>query len=106
MATLWIAEFENLPEDDKGNIIPIAPLSRTMGKQQVTYTASAQSAALNPKTNYVRLVADAVCHVLGGENPTATADDLRMAANEVNFLYVGDRPKGTDYLIAGYDGSS
>lgn len=50
--------------------------------------ASAQSAAFNENTNFVRVHTDAICSVLFGTNPTATATSPRMAAGQTEYFAV------------------
>lgn len=81
MANLWITEFDALPQ---------APLCKipTVASQVVAFAASTQSVAINAGANFVRVVADANCHIEAGANPTATTDSLRLTADSVEYFAV------------------
>lgn len=96
MATLYIAEFESMPGSPGGHIQ--AALQAPLAEQTVTIAAgSAQSSAFNARTKYVRLHTDAICSILFGTDPTATAAKARMAANATEYFGV---PQGTSYKVA------
>jgi hypothetical protein len=59
--------------------------------------SSAQSTALKNNTQLVRLHTDAICSVLFGANPTATANNQRLAANQTEYKCV---PPNSSYKIA------
>jgi hypothetical protein len=60
---------------------------------QVSYDASAQSAALNSNagegglTKY-RIVASTACHILASADPTATTSHTYLPANVVDYILV------------------
>ncbi len=57
--------------------------------QQVSYDATAQSAALNAQTKLLRLIATTNAHVeTGGTNPTATTASLYLPAGVPVYLPV------------------
>lgn len=96
MASLYISEYEEMPHTS-GSKIPVA-LEAEITNQKVTIAgASAQSAALNARTRFVRLHTDAICSVKFGTDPTAAATDKRMAANATEYFGV---PMGANYKIA------
>lgn len=104
MATLWITEFASLAEDANGDTVPVGNLGAET-TQTVTFTTSTQSAALQATTRFVRLKADADCHITVGASPTATNGDTVLEADVAE--YFGVQPKGTTgHKIAVYDGSS
>ena len=76
-----------------------------MTTKTVTYTVSTQSAALDKRTRFVRLIADADCHIAAGTNPTATSSSTRLEANVAE--YFGVQSIGTTGTkLAAYDGTS
>ena len=89
MAKLFITEltehgFASLPVAP----LPIAKLPPLVG-QVVTFTTSTQSAALNAATTFVRVVADADCHIEVGSNPTATTSStVKLTAGSAEYFGV------------------
>lgn len=105
MATLQITEFSKMTDDANNKPIPVGELDSVVATQTVTYTTSTQSATLDKRTRFVRVIADADCHLAAGTNPTATASNTRLEANVAE--YFGVQPKGTtNTKIAAYDGTS
>ena len=97
MATLYIAEYAELAIVKNGQLIQ-APLEPPLASQAVAIAAgSAQSAAFNINTRFVRLFTDTACGILFGTNPTALTDRDRMAANTVEYRAV---PPGKSYKVA------
>lgn len=89
MAVLFISEYDNVARDNVGMVQ--AGQEPAIATQTVAIGgASAQSAAFNANTKFVRLHTDAICSVAFGANPTATASTARMAANQTEFF--GVRP--------------
>jgi hypothetical protein len=95
MATLYIAEFSGIapvrgpsswPGPNTG-----APIAGTppITEQTVTIgSSSTQSAAVNAKTMMVRVHTDAICSIAFGNNPTAVATNMRLAANQTEYFGV------------------
>lgn len=82
MATLYITEYQSL--DQHG--LPIDP---PLAEQTVAIGGtSTQSSAFNANTRYLRLHTDAICSVLVGSNPTATAAKKRMADESTEWVQV------------------
>jgi len=106
MATLYITEYADMAQvPGVGNVsgfgwrqqIPAEPAIAT---QTVAISASsAQSAAFNSNTTFVRLHCDAICSVLFGANPTATASSPRMAANQTEYHGVGGYSSGLKVAV-------
>lgn len=97
MATLYITEIATQGQDGNTKQI-ILPQFPPLAEQTVAIAAgSAQSAALNASTTMVRLHTDAVCSVAIGANPTATAANMRMAANTSEWVSI---PRGSSPKIA------
>lgn len=79
MATLYIKEYQKMKHDDKGFLIGPGVL---VAQQKVTISGTtAQSSALDAKTQFVVLEADVPCQYTYGSNPTATATSLYLSAN-------------------------
>jgi hypothetical protein len=92
MPTLWIAEYDMLSNDGVGNALPI-PREPAIAEQTVTFTTTVASAAFNAKTTYVRLIADADCHLHFDDAPVATTAKQFVPANTEVFRRVraGDK---------------
>lgn len=95
MATLYITEFALMGQVP--NSAAQMPQQPPLAEQTVTIGASTQSAAFNAKTRFVRLHTDAICSVEFGTNPTATAANARLAANQTEFHGV---PEGGAFKVA------
>lgn len=96
MATLYISEYANgaLTDGQLSNYV----MEPAVVEQTVAIAAgSAQSAAFNPTTRFVRLRTDAICSVKFGTNPTAAATNSRMPAATETIVGV---PQGLSYKVA------
>lgn len=88
MATVYITEYARQARDDRGQPInageepPLAVQTVAIGG------ASVQSATLNAKTRFVRVHTDAICSILFGSDPTATAASPRFSANQTEYFGV------------------
>lgn len=92
MAKLWITEFQKMENaNDIGGVPQVAKLPGTT--QVVTFTTTTQSTAFAYNTRFVRVTADADCHIAYGSNPTATTSSLRMAAETVEYFGVNPGDK-------------
>lgn len=102
MATLYITEYAALTQlvGDAGQM---PDENSKLAEQTVGIGAgSAQSALLNSGTKYVRLHCDVVCSINFGfgtvaapPNPTATATNQRLAANQTQFHGVPTNGNGS-----------
>lgn len=99
MATLFITEYSEVPAI-RGVPMPVA-VEPAVANQAVSFTTSAASSAFNAATRYVRVIADADCHLEFGSAPTATATDQFLPANQEAWRIVTPGLK-----VAAYDGSS
>lgn len=96
MATLYISEYANGAASD-GQLSNFL-MEPAIAEQTVAIAAgSAQSAAFNPTTRFVRLRTDAICSVRFGTNPTATAANARMPVGSEVVMGV---PQGLTYKVA------
>ena len=92
MALLYIWEFTELVQ---AGPIPIARMPGIGPQTALAIGAvSAQSAAFNSATRFVRLANDVVCSIAIGTNPTAIAQgSARMAANQTEYFGVNGGDK-------------
>lgn len=88
MASLWITEFRAMPMDVNGRTVEAAALPAITTQKITISGTSAQSAALNADTKFVRVHTDAICHILAGDNRTATTSNMRMPADETEYFGV------------------
>ncbi len=89
MAKLYITEFTALPAD--GATFPAImqlPSVPPAAEQVVTFTTTTQSAALNAATRFMRVIADADCHIAVGANPTATTSVMKLISGQAEYFGV------------------
>lgn len=101
MARAYISEYQNLVVDESGRAVPVA--NEPAVTQVVVYAGSTQSAAFQTKTRFVRIISEAKAHYLFALDPTADADDPYYPADVAEYKGV---PRGADYKVALYDGST
>ena len=81
MASLYVTEYERVY-----NGVPVEP---PLASQKVTTSGtSAQSAAFNERTSFIRISVDGITSVLVGVNPTATTSTQRLVAGETRDYHV------------------
>lgn len=92
MATLFVTEYASLGADVAASVAPIAA-EPAVTTQTVSFTTTTQSSAFNASTRFVRLIADADCHLLFGANPSATTSHQKVMADTVEWRAVqpGDK---------------
>jgi hypothetical protein len=90
VAILDIKEYQRMPVDQQGAYIQTGIEPGI--KQQITGLSgvSAQSAAFDQSTLFIRVHADVVARVEIGVNPTADGTSMRLAAGATE--YFGVRP--------------
>jgi hypothetical protein len=67
---------------------------RVISTEKVTASGtSVQSAAFGENIEYVRIVADADCHIAFGVNPTATTSSIYVPADDVEYFKVSPGEK-------------
>ena len=95
MAKLYLSEYAGMAHQWAGAEQIAAPQEPAIFVQTPVAIGggSLQSAAFNGATRVIRVHTDAICSVKIGANPTATADDKRMAANTTEYFGVvpGDK---------------
>lgn len=87
MAKLYITEFNDLALDPSG-VRPQVPQMPPVAEQVVTFTTTTQSAALNAATRFVRIIADADCHIAVGADPTATTSGMKLISGQAEYFGV------------------
>lgn len=93
MATLYIAEFDQLLTDANGNVV-MAPHMPPLTEQTVAIGMShAESSAFSGRTRFAQIHCDVICSISFGTSPAATTGNQRLAANETRFVGVnrGDK---------------
>lgn len=88
MAVVYITEYANLPLDAQNRVLHIAKEPGVTTQTVTIGGASAQSAAFNSLTRYIRVHVDAVCSIAIDSNPTATTSKARMAADTTEYFAV------------------
>lgn len=90
MAKLYISEYKAMAKIQSSKEDIAAPNEPALVVQTpvVIGAGSLQSAAFNEETRFVRIHTDAICSVKFGANPTATADEARLAANATEYFGV------------------
>lgn len=97
MATLYITEYQTAASD-QGRALPLGH-GYPLANQIVGITGSPQqSAPFTSRTHFIRLHSDSICSILVGtqvgvgppaaQNPQATTQDGRMAANQTEYMGV------------------
>lgn len=93
---LYISEHEVMGAQHGGLVQAVQ--QPPLAEQKLTIGAgSLQSSAFNARTKVVRVHTDAICSILFGVNPTATANSARMAAGQTEYFAV---PMGASYKVA------
>lgn len=89
MAKLIITEYVHLAKDASGNAV-LAGKEPAITVQSVTIGAETDSNALNGLTRFVRLHAEAACHIAFGSSPTAAQDGTKLALDQTEYFGVHD----------------
>ena len=97
MSILNITEFDALDAHGRGK-------NPAVTTQNVSYTTTAASVAFNPRTKWIRVVADADAHIrFGTGTPAAVVTDTRVPADTERYFNID---RGDDVKLAVYDGST
>lgn len=100
MANLFVSEYSVQGLEGGGKVIP-AGKEPALVEQRVVFSTSAQSAAFNERTNFIRVQADANAHIAFGLDPTAEATNKYLVAGVPEYFAVS-----AGHKIAAYDGAS
>lgn len=88
MGSLYISEYAGLEVARNGQTIQ-AGAEPSLATQKITTSGtSAQSAAFNAKTKFIRVHTDAIVSITFGADPTATTDHARMVAGQTEYFAV------------------
>ena len=88
MAKIYITELANKGAAESGAGIEVAAVP-PLAEQTVSVAgASAQSAAFNASTKFVRIATDTPVNLAFGANPTATVSTLYMPSGSVEYFAV------------------
>lgn len=93
MAKIYITELANKGSAESGVGIEIASMPPLAEQTVAVAGASAQSAAFNAKTKFVRIATDTPVNLAFGANPTATTSLLYMPAGSVEYFAVAPNMK-------------
>lgn len=99
MASLYISEYAGMGRMT-GRIGDEAPVGQEASLDQAPVAigaASVQSAAFKATTRFVWLSTDAICSVVFGADPVATANNKRLPAGWTGYFAV---PPGQDWKVA------
>jgi hypothetical protein len=97
MAKLYVTEFSDQGQTVRGPA-PAARIDTYTEQTPVVIGAgSLQSATFAATTLLVRLETDSICSIAFSTNPTATANTMRMNANDVEYFTL---TPGTNYKVA------
>lgn len=88
MAVVDITQYTQLAADQSGKPIPVGMEPGIANIQVAIGGSSAQSAAMDNNTRFVRVHTDAACRIAFGANPTAAATSQRMAAGQTEYFGV------------------
>ena len=88
MAKLYITELASIGANDNAAALPIAALPSIADQVVAISGASAQSAAFNASTKFIRVVSDTPANIKVGVNPTATVNTLYLAAGVPEYFGV------------------
>ncbi len=100
MPTAKISEYEEMPIDTSGDVVPV-PKEPALATQSITFTTSTVSAAFNKKTKFIRVVADAKAHYDIGATAAATAESPYLPVDRPELFGVRQ-----GQVIAFFDGAS
>lgn len=93
MSILQITEYSEIGNEINGVRMPCAQEPAVAIQQITTSGTSAQSAAFNAATRYIRISGDAAFRFRVSANPTALATDTRIIADTAEYFGVkpGDK---------------
>jgi hypothetical protein len=94
MVKLYVTEYAYLQQDENGRVMNVPQEPAAVEQTPITISgASAQSAAFGAKTRIVRVHTDAICSIVFGDNPTATTNHKRLAADQTEYFGVAPGQK-------------
>lgn len=87
MANLYITEYAEMAKNSLSQAVPV-PQEPAVAEQKVAFSTATASAAFDSGTKFVKLTADADCHVEFGADPTAAVTNQPLKANTPQFFGV------------------
>lgn len=86
MAKLYIKEYKELRGVEGG----LAQIGQEPGTAQtpLTFSTAVASAAFGDGTKVIRIVSDANCHLVFGDAPTSTVNEMLVIANTAEYFGV------------------
>lgn len=98
MALLYITEYRGVMSDVRDARVAVAEEPPIADQTPVDFSeGEAKSAVLNGKTRVVRIHTDAACHILIGEDPTASVNNQRLSADSERWCAL---PERSNYKIS------
>lgn len=97
MAVLYVAEFN---AGGGTSNFPLSAAQQTPTAEQVVGISASSAQTTNAfanTTTLVRLNTDSICSIKFGTNPTATANNARMAANQTEYFSI---PPNSGWKVA------
>lgn len=88
MAVVYISEYKYQPLDADGKTLAVGNEPALAYQTVAIGGASAQSAAFQTDTRFIRVHTDAICSIKIATNPTAVTTENRLAANQTEFFGV------------------
>lgn len=86
MATVDITEYQNVANDGVGNRVAAGVEPARVVQQVPISGVSAQSAAVNDATKFLRIHTDSTIRIAFGMSPVASATSQRMVANSTEYF--------------------
>lgn len=88
MSKLYVTEYQYIGKDDYNNPV-YAGREPAITTQVLDFSGGAvASAAFNADTSFIRIAADAACHIEFADSPTATTSDQAVWANQYEYKAV------------------
>lgn len=100
MTIARISEYKEMAKDESGDLVPVAS-EPAIATQKVSFTTTTASAAFNPETIFIRVVAEVKAHFKVSKAPIAKETDPYIPAHVPEYFAVRGGHK-----IAFYNGSA
>lgn len=101
MATLYLTQYDQLAKEEYGPPVPTGQ-EPSLGDSVLAISgANEVSPTLHPRTRFVMVHTDVVCHIAFGTDPTATTSNRRLPADSTIFYGVGPETKLKIAVIQG-----
>lgn len=87
MGNLYITEFAASGNSKSGAQLQVGH-QPAVAMQKLPFSTSTQSTLFDGRTRFVRLHTDADCHIIFGDNPTATTNHMPLPAGSTEYFGV------------------